>query len=359
MKQLLFRFIPCCICLLVLCTCFNLVPQAASYVTSGIVYKDWTCSEMINGGYLTMDGQNVFCVEPHIIFKSNQTYQVTTARPSYISATKARKLGLIAYYGTKYFTTERHYAASQSLIWIELGESESASTFKVNGVSVKPEMDEIMAMVNTHDLKPSFASQIYTMNVGDTIEIEDTNHVLERFTIEPIQGLEIKKNGNKLVIKALENAPTSTTLQVNHYGDSQNGTTIYYKIPGTSEGNGWQICGRFYIEDPIYSSFNLNINHYEDPVLKTVQTSKDGYDEGTVTFKKIDHHTKQPLENVQASITVDGEMLVSNQKTNKEGVITTTFKKHYQATSDVITYITNFDKLNPSNQDKYKSYPKS
>lgn len=359
MKALIFRFIPCCLCLFMLFTFPILNPKAATYVTSGKITKDWTCGQMYSGGFQTMDGEKVFCVEPHIIYKINQTYEVTTARPSYISAQKARKLGLIAYYGSKYYQTDRHHAAAQSLIWVELGESVESSTFKVDGSPVTKEMNEIMALVNTHDTKPSFSNQTYQLKVGQSIEIKDTNQVLDRFEIEPVNGLQITKKENTLVIKALSNAPDNATIEVNNYGDSQDGTTLYYQIPGTTEGNGYQICGRFYIEDPVYSSFNIQVDRYESPVLSTIQTSKEADDEGTITFKKIDAITKQPLENVEASILMDGQPLVSNQKTNSNGLIETSFKKHYKATSDVITYISNYNKLNPEHQNQYKNYPKS
>lgn len=334
-------------------------PQAKTYVTSGLVNKNWTCAQMSRGGYLTMDGQNVFCVEPHIIYKTNQKYEVISSRPSYISASKARTIGLISYYGTKYFQTERHYAASQSLIWIELGESVSSSTFKVDGIAVTPEMEEIKNMVNTHDLKPSFANQTFTLEVGKPLEIEDKNQVLERFIIESVAGVEIEKKENKLILKANSNAPKQATINVNNYTDSSDGSTIYYKIPGTSEGNGWQICGRFYVEDPVYSSFNLNIIHYEDPIIKNVQKSEEGFDEGKVTILKTDACTNQGLENTQITLQMDQEELLKNAITDKNGQITTSFKKHYQAQSDVISYITNFAKISPEQQKQYQNYFKS
>ena len=333
--------------------------QAKTYVTSGLVSKNWTCPQMINGGYLTMDGKNVFCVEPHIIYKPNQKYEVISSRPSYISEDKAKRLSLISYYGTKYFKTERHYAAAQSLIWIELGEQASLATFKVDGLSVKPEMDEIMKYVNTHNLKPSFINETFTIEAGKTLELEDKNHVLERFTIEGSDGFDIKKEGNKLLISVSSKAPKSALINVNHYADSQNGSTIYYKIPGTSEGNGWQICGDFYVDKPIVSSFNLNIIHYETPELNTVQAKEKDIVQGNVTVLKKDATTLQGLENTLIDIHMDNHPLATNLSTNKEGEVSISFEKKYQAKSDIIEYITNYDNISPENKQLYKDLFKS
>lgn len=330
--------------------------QAATYVTSGKVSKNWTCAEMTNGGYLQMSGVNVFCVEPHIIFQTGQKYEVVTSRPSYISASQARTIGLISYYGSKYYTDERHYAAAQSLIWIELGESVTNSTYKVNGTLVTEEMNDIKALVASHDTKPSFHNQTFTIKVGEPYQITDTNGVLERFIVESVTGVDIQRDGNTLTLLASSNAPTTATINVNNLADSTEGSTVYYKIPGTSEGKGWQICGRFYVEDPVYSSFTLNIEHYEEPNLETVQSTKTGKDEGMVTFTKLDEMTNQGLSDVVVSLLLNDTTLASNVKTDANGQVTANFSVAYSSQSDVFTYVSNYEALSPENQSLYQSY---
>lgn len=332
------------------------IVQAKTYVTSGWNFNyNWTCGGMETGAYFTMDGTKVFCVEPHIIYKPNQRYEVVNTRPSYISEAKAEKLSLISYYGTKYYQTERHYAATQSLIWMELGESEAYSVFKVNGSSVKPEMNQILSLVDTHYLTPSFSNQTFTLEVGKTLEIEDTYQVLERFSITPIEGINITKENNKLLITATQDAPTNATIQLSNNADCNDGSTMYYKIPGTSEGNGWQICAKFYVDKPVNSSFSLNVIHYENPIFEEVQVTKKGFDEGTVNVTKTDYITQQALEGVSFSIHMDEAILTDHITTDSNGKLSIPFKKEYQAQSDLVSYITNYDAISPKQQAEYQS----
>ena len=187
------------------------------------------------------DGAFVYCVQPYVSIKQDNTYNVTTedyASVLNISQDTWSTISKIAYYGYQYqdsthdHSAEKWYAAAQMLIWNKVNPSiDSYFTDTLDGTRndniLKAEQNEIMDLVNNHNKKPSFSNMPSEMVIGSSITLTDSNGVLENYDISDVKGATITKNGNNLTITATEVGNMSFKLVKlgNRYGEP---VRLYY-----------------------------------------------------------------------------------------------------------------------------------
>ena len=187
------------------------------------------------------DGAFVYCVQPYVTIKQDNTYNVTTedyASVLNISQDTWSTISKIAYYGYQYkdsthdHSAEKWYAAAQMLIWNKVNPSiDSYFTNTLDGTRndniLKAEQNEIMDLVNNHNKKPSFSNMPSEMVIGSSITLTDNNGVLENYEISDVKGATITKNGNNLTITATEVGNMSFKLVKlgNRYGEP---VRLYY-----------------------------------------------------------------------------------------------------------------------------------
>ena len=187
------------------------------------------------------DGAFVYCVQPYVTIKQDNTYNVTTedyASVLNISQDTWSTISKIAYYGYQYkdsthdHSAEKWYAAAQMLIWNKVNPSiDSYFTNTLDGTRndniLKAEQNEIMDLVNNHNKKPSFSNMPSEMVIGSSITLTDNNGVLENYEVSDVKGATITKNGNNLTITATEVGNMSFKLVKlgNRYGEP---VRLYY-----------------------------------------------------------------------------------------------------------------------------------
>jgi hypothetical protein len=187
------------------------------------------------------DGAFVYCVQPYVSIKQDNTYNVTTedyASVPNISQETWSTISKIAYYGYQYkdsthdHSAEKWYAAAQMLIWNKVNPSiDSYFTNTLDGTRndniLKAEQNEIMDLVNNHNKKPSFSNMPSEMVIGSSITLTDNNGVLENYEVSDVKGATITKNGNNLTITATEVGNMSFKLVKlgNRYGEP---VRLYY-----------------------------------------------------------------------------------------------------------------------------------
>ena len=187
------------------------------------------------------DGAFVYCVQPYVSIKQDNTYSVTTedyASVMGISQNTWSIISKIAYYGYQYkdsthdHSAEKWYAAAQMLIWNYVNPSiDSYFTNTLDGTRndniLKAEQNEIMDLVNNHNVKPSFDNIPNQMVIGETITLTDTKEVLSNYDVTDVKGATITKNGNTLSITATEVGNMSFKLVKlgNRYGEP---VRLYY-----------------------------------------------------------------------------------------------------------------------------------
>ena len=162
------------------------------------------------------DYKHIYCIEPGVHINSNALYNgyiENALFESKLTSEQLEKIKTIAYYGYGYVdkdnnvdhTDKKWYAVTQYLIWeIESNNHEIYFTSYLQGPKVdmfKEEKEEIKALVNK-DLQMPFFENIKNISIGETIELIDTNDVLNLYNVTSTENASVKKNGNKLIITA-------------------------------------------------------------------------------------------------------------------------------------------------------------
>lgn len=153
-----------------------------------------------------VDNQIAFCVEHGVPLEM----QGSDYNPSaYESALKDR-LALIAYYGYQQNPTNYNYGVTQMLIWETLGDELLTNDLP----DYQAQKQAILSKVDAFNAAPSFADQTITLNVGDSITLNDTKNRLAQFIEQTANtaGLQVEKNGNTLKLTATKDSATTGTL---------------------------------------------------------------------------------------------------------------------------------------------------
>ena len=182
--------------------------------------------------YVTMFKLNdriAYCVEPGVeITESYYDIYTDWSKVNFTDELKEyiEKLG---YYGYEYpgHQTSRYYIAAQELIWKAVKpETEVVWTTGKNYtgevIDVSKEKEEILSLVQKHDLKPSFSEKSFKAVVGNKIVLEDENNVLDDYEISSSEYHDVVKEGNTITITLnSEVVPEETlTLIRKHYDDA-------------------------------------------------------------------------------------------------------------------------------------------
>lgn len=154
-----------------------------------------------------MGDRNAYCIEPGVEITNNYYDIYTDWSKVDMSLELKSLLEKIGYYGYDYpgHQTNYYYIAAQELIWravrpdIKVNWSTGINSTG-DAIDVSKEKEEIMNLVNSHDLKPSFSEQTFKDEVGKTITLKDENHVLDNYDVSESKYHKILKDGDTLTI---------------------------------------------------------------------------------------------------------------------------------------------------------------
>lgn len=176
-----------------------------------------------------MGDRIAYCVEPGVEITNNY-YDIYTDW-SKVNFTDELKeyIEKIGYYGYEYpgHQTNYYYIAAQELIWkavrpdIEVTWT-TGENMTGNIIDISKEKEEILDLVNKHDLKPSFSETLVKDEVGKTIILTDENNVLNDYDISESSYHKVVKDGNKLIITLNNSLVPEETLKLTrkHYDDA-------------------------------------------------------------------------------------------------------------------------------------------
>ena len=176
-----------------------------------------------------MGDRIAYCVEPGVEITNNY-YDIYTDW-SKVNFTDELKeyIEKIGYYGYEYpgHQTNYYYIAAQELIWkavrpdIEVTWT-TGENMTGNVIDISKEKEEILDLVNKHDLKPSFSETLVKDEVGKTITLTDENNVLNDYDISESSYHKVVKDGNKLIITLNDSLVPEETLKLTrkHYDDA-------------------------------------------------------------------------------------------------------------------------------------------
>ena len=243
--------------------------SAATGVTSVIVYKDWImanpATEVTSGveGYLLVNNEPVFCVDYHTAFKKGVTVTAGNFSDIGIDSTKAKRLSLIAYFGTKVAgrTSKEWYAITQGLLWREIHNDNSLNYIRTsitpNFAATQAAWNQILADVNRYYVTPSFSNGSHEVDSDGNIQLNDSNGVLSDMIVANSGGLNVSINGNTLVVNGNPSVNTETTIVLRkNIAASETGTSIVYTSPNC------QSLGSFKVSDPMQVAFKVKVNKF-------------------------------------------------------------------------------------------------
>ena len=184
--------------------------ETISYKRLPNIYFNLTVDGKAESNHVTafiLGNRLAYCIEPgkDITTKTYDTYK-DWSKTNFSKETRdyIEKLG---YYGYEYpgHQTDKYYIATQELIWKAVNRDTNIYwTTGENGsgqiINIEKEKQDILDLVNSHDIKPSFIDEKIKGKVGETIEIEDTNKVLNNYEISESKNHKVEIKDNKLLI---------------------------------------------------------------------------------------------------------------------------------------------------------------
>lgn len=257
--------------------------NALTGITSSIRYPEWKMAypdtEKTEGteGYLLVNNEPVFCVDYHETFRSGKTVTQGSFSDIGISEEKAKKLGLIAYYGTKVpgRTDRDWYAITQGLLWRVIHEDNSLKYIRTNTTpnfaSTQAAWNQILADVDRYYITPSFTNTTQSVDADRSLTLEDSNGVLNDMVVSNNGGLDVSIQNNTLTIKGDPYAADEVTITLKKsIPANETGTSIVYTAPDC------QSVASFKVENSLEASIKVKINKFGKLELTKYNDDKTG-----------------------------------------------------------------------------------
>ena len=237
------------------------------------------------------DNKFVYCLQPYVGIDNNLPwYQIARSDfETVLNMTKEQwnRISLLAYYGYYYVengydhSDAKWYVVTQVLIWRTAAlDSKIVFTDTMNG-NILPnkfasEIAEMESLIANHKMKPDFNENEMTIPLGKSVELNDTNGVLNKFTISSVENGTASINGNTLTI-----TPTSIGK---------------VKVNFVKQPTAWNSTPIVYFSD--HSQNVLRTGNF-DPVKVSVELEVVG---GRVEIYKVDSDTKMSIPQGTASL---------------------------------------------------------
>ena len=167
------------------------------------------------------DGSFVYCIEPGTPVSDGAVYPGQDFDQSYVgqmTQEQWRRITLLAYYGYGYGNhTDIHwYTVTQYLIWQTVPHGyDIYFTDTLNGNRITKytnEINELNRLVEEHNISPNITNDTIDMVIGDTVELTDSNNVLNKFEVVDTDNVSASISGNTLSITANDVGDGSITI---------------------------------------------------------------------------------------------------------------------------------------------------
>lgn len=250
---------------------------------------------LTNMPFLTVNGNVAYCIEPGPELEKNGTMSST----SNINDTTVNKdvtfASLIGYYGYKKFGHDdpMYYVAAQKLIWLEMGASSVKFTYDREGnneIDISKYENEILSMVNRHDVVPEFDLKDNYV-VGEDVVLKDKNNILNDYNLYSSSSI-IRKDSENIYIKIQDKKEMNN---FNLVRKSDNTKTIYYYKPGL------QTVATFGFPYKVSKEYKLN------------------YTYGSIKLNKYDIDNKLLLKGAEYTLYDDLDNIIDVKSTNEKG----------------------------------------
>ena len=268
----------------------------------------------------TSSGEISYCIEPGATFSSSVTYTTYSHDENDLinminnsTANSANKINqeqldlikLIASYGYGYenHNTTAYRMATQMLIWRVVDTNQVFTNLNCTvhdcravsdeEVGVADEMSEIMALVNSHDLRPSFNGTTLNLKIGETVSLTDERNVLGNFIVQSCDNCSATISGNTLQLTATNIG--NFTLRLSKKVSTNYNSAMLFAVSSSSQNQ--VVVGSI------------------DPIISSISGTTTG---GSVEVYKTDNDTNEPLDNITFKVYKDNQE-VCEMTTNSNG----------------------------------------
>ena len=251
-------------------------------------------------GLIYANGVLSYCLES-TKFITEDTYHSTSNFSSKLNNTQKEYISLLAHYGYGYpnHLSKEYYMATQELIWEYLEGIDVYFTTESKGngsiINIDSYKQEIINLVNTHNIYPSFKDKTLTYKEGAYISSADLNGVIDRYeTVENYDGFKLDSKGFSFHTKGYGTYTFRLKLK-----EHNQVAFLYYN--GDS-----QTIGSFSLSNNKEFSFKIIL----EPMAHKLK------------LQKIDKYTKEPIKQDGISFKIkkedgtyinDGEAYITNQ----------------------------------------------
>lgn len=256
-------------------------------------------------GYVKANGKICYCLEPNVFITESIYDSTLDFNIKGFSDKDKEYIELLAYYGYGYTNHARkeYYMASQELIWEYVSDYDIFWTDGAektgNILNIDSYKNEILSLVKSHYVKPSFSGKSYTVKHGDILYINDDNNVLNNYELTS-RDTNVRIIDNRVKIDAYEIKTNEISLKKKKLNNDV--SIIYTK-------NGSQTVASFGLTNDVISSLKYEVI----PLDVTVRI----YKKDSLTTKIItDREFSFKIRNVSTwQFINNGEVF----KTNKDG----------------------------------------
>lgn len=253
------------------------------------------------------NGKLSYCIEPWKVINTKLYTSTNDWAQSGYTDEEKRQMELISHYGYGYegHNTVRYYMATQELIWLFKDDYVRWTTSLSDGaeeINVENEKNEILNLVNKHNVMPSFTGRCYSDDYGKTLVLEDINNVLDNYVIDT--SLDYDRNNNSITIKL--NRFGSNKILFRTKGN--NNETLLFRSKGVES----QSMVFFGFNDFKESELSINVDKVKVRINKRDSETKDLINEKGTIFKVKDVNTGEYInEHLEVN---DGYAIISLPK---------------------------------------------
>lgn len=195
---------------------------------------------------LMVNGKYAFCVQPNVPVGNGDGYTNNTHAPTTVES----KIMYHGFYNTS--MSDYDYAVTFNMIQEQHGAIVTSTTI--------PNYDgrkaEIMALVNSHNLRPDFNTNSIEINLGESITLTDNNNVISQmYIVRNTANIDYRIEGNKLIITPKIDSNEKGLIQFEKYR-TKSDMNYLYSHPNKQD---LLVGGAV---DPITLAITLKINKY-------------------------------------------------------------------------------------------------